>query len=427
MNGVSFGPAEATHLLTRLQFGVLPDEVETAVQDGLDATLERLLTWQPESEEFETAEAALRSTACATGQIGDLQTWWHYRMIATANPVREKLTLHWHNHFATSYARVRSVPQMAVQNDLFRAQAHGSFRDLLPAVARDPAMLVWLDGQNNRKRHPNENFAREVMELFCLGVGNYTEQDIQEAARAFSGWHLRNAAFWWNESQHDPGEKTIFSHKGRWKGDDVLTFCLDHPACPQFLAYKLLRSFVTASPSTSLLHRTAAAYERHRLETRPVLLELCRSPEFFAPEMRRTMIKSPLEFVLGTLRRLVTVYPWKDVRELLVQLGQAVFEPPSVKGWDGDRQWIQSTGWILRWNFLQQLLQRPFGTFRPDIQSGKESLLADWNLQLLGDRVQPEVLQALEAEWQSTQGQSNQTRVQAYLQLALSLPEYQLM
>lgn len=426
-NTISFQAPEAVHLLSRLQFGVREDEVERAVREGLDATLDRLLSVQPESATFEQAEAALRATAHATSDVNDLKAWWHYRMVYSANPLREKLALHWHNHFATSYAKVKSVPMMAAQNDLFRRHAGGSFRELLHAEARDPAMLVWLDGNANRKRHPNENFAREVMELFSLGIGNYTEHDIQEAARGFSGWHLRDKAFWFNAVQHDGTEKTIFGKTGRYQGDDVLNLCLDHPACPRFLALKLLRTFVTSTPTPAQRDQVAALYQKFDLQTAPVLREVCRSPEFFAPELRRNLIKSPLDFVLGTLRPLAAQIHWQPVRELLARMGQDVLEPPSVKGWDGGRQWIQSTGWILRWNFVADLVSSgKFANLRQDLWSAPEPMLERLELLLLGGNPEPAVHAALIRQREEAGGDETNRR-KAALQMLLSLPEYQLM
>ena len=424
-----FGPADAVHLLSRLQFGVSAEEVQRAVDEGLEATLDRLLSEQAESESFLKTEAALRETAFATSSLEDLKTWWHYRMLASANPVREKLALHWHNHFATSGTKVNSVPMMVAQNDLFRRDAWGSFRVLVHGVARDPAMLVWLDGNANRKRHPNENFAREVMELFCLGIGNYTEHDIQEAARGFTGWHLRDREFWFNTVQHDASSKTIFGKTGKFAGDDVLELCLDHPACPKFLAYKLLRTFVTTSPTTAQVDAVAERYRAHGLQTGPVLREVCRSAEFYEPHVRRQLVKSPLDFVLGTLRTLAAEVQWGPVRQLLSRLGQDVFAPPSVKGWEGGRQWVQSTSWILRWNFVSDLVQRQsVATLKPDFLGSLDDSLANWELLLLGGAVEPSVHAALQQQWDEaapiSRGSAGR---QTLLQMFLSLPEYQVM
>lgn len=423
----AWGPNEAVHLLGRLQFGVRADEVDRALADGLDATLDRLLAPQAETATFVEAEHSLRHTALATGEIADLKAWWLYRMQSSANPLIEKLTLHWHNHFATSNAKVNSVPMMLAQNDLFRQHAAGSFRGLLHAVARDPAMLVWLDGNANRKRHPNENFAREVMELFSLGIGNYTEKDIQEAARAFSGWHLRDKAFWFNASQHDTTHKTIFGQTGNYDGAAVIDLCLEQPACPKFLATKLLRMFVTLQPNDQLVAHVAALYRKHNLSTGPVLKAVCRSAEFFAAEHRRAIIKSPLDFVLGVLRPLAEQVRWPAVVETLARLGQDVFEPPSVKGWDGGRQWIHSTAWIQRWNFVTAVVHtNDVATLRAGDVTAAVDPLPLWEQLFLGGQPTPEGHAAVAAQWADASG-SDRDRRRRTLHTLLSLPEYQLM
>ncbi len=414
---INFDAPAAGHLLRRLQFGVTPAEIQQAVRDGLDATLDRLFTPQPETADFTVAQAALRDSAVATSSIQDLKAWWLHRMAGTANPVTEKITLFWHNHFATSYNKVLSVPMMTEQNDLFRALGPGSFRKLLTAMARDPAMLVWLDGNANRKRHPNENFAREVMELFALGIGNYTEHDIQEAARAFSGWHLREGRFWFNDSQHDESNKTVFGKTGKFEGQAIIDLCLDHPACPKFLAFKLLRAFVMPEPSPEAISRVATLFAQHDLAFAPVLKEVCRSPEFFSDEVRGTIIKSSIELILGTLRPLCERIRWPAVRDLAAQLGQDVFAPPSVKGWDGGRQWIHATAWVQRWNFLSDVTGSDrYGSLRSDVRESIAQHPHAWVTALFATPLSDSAREAL------TKATSTDR-----LPLALSLPEYQLM
>ena len=423
----SFDRPAASHLLRRLQYGVKLEEIDRAVAEGLDSTIDRLLSVQSESDEFQRADASLRQTAYAASSITGLKAWWLYRMLYSANPLREKLTLLWHNHFATSFAKVNNVPQMAVQNDLFREHAAGDFHKLLHAVARDPAMLVWLDGNANRRRHPNENFSREVMELFALGLGNYTEKDIQEAARAFTGWQLRDGAFWFNASQHDIGTKTIFGKTGKYEGNAVIDLCLDQPACPRFLALKVLRMFVTDQPKASLIDRVAASISKHKLRLEPALRELFTSAEFFAPEHRRSLIKSPLEFVLGTLRVVASRITLPPVTELLARLGQDVFEPPTVKGWDGGRQWLQTSTWVMRWNFLTELIEgNNICTLRDDLWSNVTEAPAAFELMFFGNGLEPEVRQDVIAHWESTASQSSEQRVRGLLRLMWSLPEYQM-
>ncbi len=414
---IVFDAAAAAHLLRRLQYGVTPTEIERAVREGLDATLDRLFTPQPESPEFTDSQTALRDAAVATSSIQDLKAWWLHRMAGTSNPVVEKITLFWHNHFATSYNKVLSVPMMVEQNDQFRALGMGSFRQLLTALARDPAMLVWLDGNANRKRHPNENFAREVMELFALGIGNYTEHDIQEAARAFSGWHLRDGRFWFNDSQHDASDKTVFGKTGKFEGQAIIDLCLDHPACPKFLAFKLLRAFVTTEPSPAAIDHVAALFVKHQLAIGPVLKDVCRSPEFYSSEARGTIIKSPVELILGTLRPLCERIRWPAVRDLAAQLGHDMFAPPSVKGWDGGRQWVHATAWVQRWNFLSDVTGSDrYGSLRSDVRENIAQRPHDWVAALFATPLSDSVREAL------TKASSSDR-----LPLALSLPEYQLM
>ncbi len=412
MRLTTFGRVEAAHLLRRLQFGVTPAEIDRAVQDGLEATLDRLFTPQPETAEFQAAEAVFRATALATSNLEDLQVWWLYRMLGTANPVVEKLAFAWHNQFATSFAKVNSVGMMLAQNELFRKLGTGPFAPLLHAIARDPAMLVWLDGNANRKRHPNENFAREVMELFALGRGAYTEHDIQEAARAFSGWQLHDGQFWLNTSQHDPGVKTIFGRSGNFNGSDVIDLCLAQPACARFLADRLVRTFVAPSVFGVVLNEIAEDLQRNQLNLLQSLRTICASEEFYGDDLRGSLIKSPVELVLGTLRPFTTGIRWPAVRQVLNDLGQSVFAPPSVKGWDGGRQWVHAMGWIQRWNFLTAVTSS--GQYAR-WQSPTPHTASDWQTALFSTPLDDATRTALANagdQWPA---------------LAFALPEYQLM
>src|SRR5712691_11748230 len=354
---VAWSRREATHLLWRTGFGASAAEIQQTTEAGLDKTLDRLLTPQPESAEFAKSDSLLRQAALDSGSILDLKSWWLHRMVASANPLVEKLTLLWHNHFATSHAKPSSGPLTAAQNDLLRRESRGRFRRVLQDVAKDVAMLVWLDSNSNRKRHPNENFAREVMELFSLGVGNYSERDIQEAARAFTGWHVHNGEFWFNAIQHDTDAKEVFGQRGSFDGGDVVELCLEHPACPRFLAFKLLRQFVEPSPSKEHLDALAARIRQHNFEWRPILRELFSSRLFFSAEARQSIIKSPVELLLGAVRQLSAKPNLQSIARLSAELGQDLFEPPTVKGWDGGRLWISSTTLIQRANSATALLK----------------------------------------------------------------------
>jgi uncharacterized protein (DUF1800 family) len=402
---------DATHLLWRAQFGASAAEINRAQKDGLAQTLARLLAAQPESAEFTTVEPLLRQTAIDTGAIGDLQAWWLYRMHYSANPYPEKLTLFWHNHFATSAAKVRSVPAMATQNDLLRRECLGSFRQMLHGMAKDGAMLIWLDGNANRKRHANENFAREVMELFSLGEGNYTEADIKQAARAFTGWHVRLEKFWFNARQHDNTPKSLFGKTGNLDGGEVLDLCLEHKACPRFLAFKLLRAFVLDQPAEAQVAALAARIRGHDFSLRPVMRELFSSELFFSAEARHAIIKSPLELVLGACRALEVRPNLQAINRVTGQLGQSIFAPPTVKGWEGGRLWINSASLLQRNNFAMALLEGRFG-----------------ELTVLKDKLAHyrELLLAREAPGlEKFKGNGNDER-RRLIHLTMTLPEFQL-
>ncbi|MCH8173063.1 MAG: DUF1800 domain-containing protein [Proteobacteria bacterium] len=396
-------------------------------------SLDRLLTPQHESPEFESSDRLLRQLAVDTGNINHLKAWWLYRMLNSANPLVEKVSLFWHNHFATSNAKVGSVEHMAAQNDLIRREAVGSFRKLLSGMARDVAMLIWLDGNANRKRQPNENFAREVMELFSLGVGNYTEQDIKAAARAFTGWHLRDDKFWFNQRQHDFTQKTILGKTGDFSGEDVVEICLEQAACPRFLAGKLLTTFVMPRPGERVVEQLALRIRAHDFQMAPVFRELFGSELFFSTDVRRTIIKSPLELVLGAYRALGNRPNLQATIRLLAKLGQDVFEPPTVKGWEGGRLWIHSASMLQRANFAPALTSGSrFGTI-----DDPESVLASagrktpddvvryyTDLLLSGDVDQASREQLIEYLRKAEGDRGSRSR--GLIHLIMSMPEYQL-
>ena len=424
-NDLAWTRREATHLLWRTGFGASSDEIQQVTQDGLDKTLDRLLSPPQESAEFTKADALLRQAAFDSGSIADLKTWWLHRMVASANPLIEKLTLLWHNHFATSNAKVDSVPLMSAQNDVLRRESLGSFRRVLHEMAKDVAMLVWLDSNSNRKRHPNENFAREVMELFSLGVGNYSEHDIQEAARALTGWHVRNGEFWFNAIQHDTGEKVVFTKRGNFDGGDIVELCLEHPACPRFLAFKLLRQFVEPSPSKEHIDALAARIRQHNFEWRPILRELFSSRLFFSESARQSIIKSPIELLLGAVRQFKAKPNLQSLARLSAELGQDIFEPPTVKGWDGGRLWISSTTLIQRANFATALLKsNQLGTISFAGLRVEDDVNYFVDLLLARD-VGPEAVAELRQFLKSQTGDA-EARLRSLAQFVMQMPEYQL-
>ena len=409
---------DAAHLLWRTQWGAGDAEITRSVEDGLEKTLDRLLAPPPEEASFAETSALLRQTAGDADDINQLKTWWLYRMTAGPAPLAEKMCLFWHNHFATSNVKVRSTNHMGAQNDLIRTHAFGDFKSLLSGMARDVAMLIWLDSNANRHRSPNENFAREVMELFTLGVSNYTEADIREAARAFTGWHVRNDQFWFNRLQHDTGSKKVFGVSGNFDGDDILRLCLAHDACPRFLALKLLREFVMPSPGEFAIATLARCIRGHDFHMAPVLRDLLGSELFFSASARHSLIKSPVQFVLGTCRALDVRPNLKSTAQIIASLGQDLFQPPTVKGWEGGRLWITSATLLQRANFAARLTgSDTYGKIGAPLTS----------LEHLAERLLArDAGTAPAASYFEKASGSHEERMRGALHLILTMPEYQL-
>jgi uncharacterized protein (DUF1800 family) len=262
------------------------------------------------------------------------------------------MTLFWHNHFATSNAKVQSARLMLGQYRLLRKHALGSFAELLREMSYDPAMLVWLDGRGSRKGSPNENYARELMELFSLGIRHYTETDIREAARAFTGWDVVGAEAVFSKAQHDGGEKAVLGRKGALKPDDVVKVCLEQPSCPYFICGKLVRFLVsdTLAPTPELVEPLATSFRKSNYDTAALVRRVLSSNLFFSEDAYRAKVKSPVEFALGIVKGLEGRIGTTALAQALEQLGQNLFNPPSVKGWDGGQAWLNGQTLLYRQN-----------------------------------------------------------------------------
>lgn len=368
-SGRKFDLRAAAHLHRRAGFAASWSVLARDVADGPGAAVDRLLAGSPQSTdgspaaEFEATMDSMAAQLATSAALTQLQAIWLYRMIFTPHPLRERMTLFWHNHFATSMAKVQSATLMQRQNDLFRAHALGDFRRLVGAVGKDPAMLIWLDSTTNRKAKPNENYARELMELFTLGRGRYGEKDIQEAARAFTGWFVIKDQFKEVLRQHDDGTKTVLGQSGKWSGDDVPAILLKQPACAEFLCKKLFRAFVsdTHAPSDALIAPLARALRDSDYQIKVPVAMILRSNLFFDPAVRRRRVKSPVEFAVGTIRALEITSPTVQtsaLAEACQRMGQSLLAPPSVAGWEGGAEWINSTAMLARDNVALGLLSQ---------------------------------------------------------------------
>jgi uncharacterized protein (DUF1800 family) len=314
----------------------------------------------------------LRATLLETRRLAN---WWADRMVATARPLEEKMALFWHGHFATGEEKVRDYRKMEQQLALLHAQATGNFRDLLIEVARGPAMLAYLDAAQNVKGAPNENFAREVMELFTMGVGNYSEQDIREGARAFTGWIDDDLAFKVDPAKHDDGPKTFLGRIGNFDGVDVLRIILEQKVTAEFIAGKLYRYFVRDDISPTMQTKLGAVLRDDDYEIAPLLRTIFLSRDFYSEPSFGTRIKGPVELAVSTYRRL-GVRRLPGIPDLYVvsrELGQILLNPPTVAGWAQGRAWITPGLLLARGNFARDVLFPDILNFTdPNFNPGSE-------------------------------------------------------
>ncbi|HEY9713716.1 MAG TPA: DUF1800 domain-containing protein [Chroococcales cyanobacterium] len=345
------------HLLRRAGFGASADEMTYYRSLGYRSAVEALLN--PERVDNSELEAMLDKEMFDFTNRTDLRRWWIYRMAFSKRPLEEKMTLFWHGHFATSVAKVGNAYLMYDQNELFRRQGLGRFGDLLLAVSKDPAMIDWLDSKDNTKAKPNENYAREVMELFTLGIGNYSEQDVKEAARAFTGWAAPKG-FYFNRKQHDAGSKTVLGLTGNLNGDDVCAHLAKLEPTAMRLSRKLVAFFCMDNPPDDMVAEVAEAYQRNDQQIKPMLRTIFLHDKFKSEEAYHCKIKSPAELVIGTIKALNVQKIDGDLPNVMARMGQNLFEPPSVKGWDGGLNWIATDTMMERFNFASRISTQKF-------------------------------------------------------------------
>ena len=395
------------HLLRRAGFGADPATIKAAAAAGIEATTQTLLHPEAVPEHMEDAQT-LGSLAALlpepkNGGVPEqaVRMWWVHRMIASPRFLQEKMTLFWHGHFTSKDGAARG-DLMYRQNQLFRANALGNFRMLTLAVSRDPEMLRYLNGNQNYKAHPNENYGRELMELYTCGIGSYTEDDVRAAARAFSGWNLRGGEFYFNPRQHDNDPKTFLGKTGNWNGDDIVDILVAHPATAKRLCTKLWEYFAYPDPEPPVLTALTETYYAGGYDIRAVLGRILRSQAFYSDRARLAVIKSPAQYVVGSVKMLglssavelsvANITPANEMayqpaampaapampiltapavtrpqaagRKLAVlaglpgamrSMGQDLLAPPTVKGWDGGEAWINTSTLLARINFANAL------------------------------------------------------------------------
>jgi uncharacterized protein (DUF1800 family) len=353
------------HLHRRAGFAATWAEIERDLKAGPDESVERLLAGKGEAAapQFAATADLLADAAVSAGEIGRLKAWWFYRMLFGPDPLTERLTFFWHDHFATANAKVQDPALMRRQNDTLRRHARARFADLLNAAVREPALLLFLDAPANRKGHPNENLGRELMELFTLGVTRYSETDVKEAARALTGWSVEEGRFAELPARHDEGEKSILGKAGKWSGSDLVQILLAHPATSERIAAKLCRLFFgeTIVPAAAVQALAAGLRERG-LDVGGAVAAILKSDRFFAESNLGTRVLSPVEFIVGAARALEMLDPAPSTLALAdwsARMGQDLFDPPNVGGWPGGRAWMHTRSLVARANYAAALLSGP--------------------------------------------------------------------
>jgi hypothetical protein len=363
-----FGMRQAAHLLRRAGFGGCAADVARLTALGTQGAVDSLL--HPATPDLPFADYPAMDVLYApkgyAARIGT-EMWWLDRMLRTQHPLTEKMALFWHGHFATSIAKV-PAPLMARQIDLFRSAGLGNFRSLLAAVSVDPAMSIWLDNRANSKLHPNENYAREVMELFALGLGAYTETDVKEAARALTGWpyDAKTMTVSFDPRKHDDGMKSFLGRSGPFGLTDVVDIIVAQPVHARFISRKLLEFFVYSDPEPELTEALAQTYALCGCDIAKTVGGILRSNVFYSPRAYRALPKSPIEFTIGLLRFVGATTVPARLPDALRRMGQEPLAPPSVKGWDGGPTWINTNTLLARFNFVNALI----ATSRPAASRG---------------------------------------------------------
>jgi len=438
------------HLLRRAGFGARPAEWTEYARLGVAGTTDHLLHPETSPDHMNDVLQDIQGDYVDFDDMGSVKKWWTYRMSHTPRPLEEKMVLFWHGHFATANYKVDNPRWMWQQNQTFRSHALGNFHTLLQAVSRDPAMLVWLDGADNKKGRPNENYGRELLELFTMGVGSgYTEADVKECARAFTGWRYdrETTTFAFHPNEHDDAPKTFLGQTGPFNGDDIIDILVRQPQTAQFICTKLFKYFVHDTPTPADIAPLTKVYFSSGYEMRSVVGAILTSPAFYSNAAFHAKIKSPVEFTVTALRTLDA--PFSATNNTIIgatrAMGQDLFNPPNVKGWPGGKTWMNTMTLITRVNFagsvtyemgrrgtLSSHLRRgiaAYGTAPSGLNTPEQLVDALWGMLLPGHTPTAQTRDALlgYARDHGNPGTVNfDAKAGGLVSLILSTPEYQL-
>lgn len=461
-----FDHVKAAHLLQRAGFGGTPEEIDRVVKLGPRRAVDELLDFPNAAVEEQTRTGGpdlsaiegyprtfaeqramfqglteqermrLRQQLMRNNReaINKTMAWWVERMVRGPYPLQEKLVLFWHGHFTTSAQEERRAALIWRQNELHRRMAAGNFREYVRLISRDPAMLEYLNNAQNRRQAPNENYARELMELFTLGRDQYTERDIKEAARAFTGWAHDGEDFVFRQRDHDPGPKTFMGRTGHFGGDEIIDIVLQHPACGPYIASRLWNFFVYEPDDRDreMLASLGNVLVSSRWELRPLLQTMLTSKAFYSPRAMGTQIKSPVQLVVGTCRLLGVPLPaFRVMLAQFNQMGQVPLQPPNVKGWPGGRLWINTATLLARYNTAVMLASGPIDGLPdprqptgPDEPATPQAVAEYWVRRLIQRPVGSERVAVLARSLGNRP--RDPTAVRRMVQLIVSMPEYQL-
>lgn len=477
-----FNAVKAAHLLNRAGFGGTSEEIRKVMELGPTAAVDWLMDF-PDAGADEQSQTDLPNFSSIEGYPADFRAlrqmfagktqeerqalqqqlmqanrealmecikWWMNRMVRGQYPLQEKLTLFWHGHFTTSAKDEKVATLIWNQNELHRRMAAGNFREYVRQISRDPAMLDYLNNTQNKKQHPNENYARELMELFTLGIGNYTEDDIKNSARAFTGWTHEGDDFVFHRYEHDDGEKVFMGRRGNFNGDDIIEMILNHPACAPYIAGKMWKYFAYEELEDGLAESLGGLLKENGWELRPLIRTMLTSRGFYQDRAIGSQIKSPAQLVTGTIKLLGLQTPnAPQLAFAMNQMGQVPLQPPNVKGWPGGRMWINTSTVFVRYNTCvylaggtmpgglglrgiigkgQEKGGRPgpdvAGNFRPTDNTGSpEKIVDEWVDRLIQRPIESKQKEVL---LQALGDQPNERSVRAMIQLIVSMPEYQL-
>ena len=428
----------------RAGFGATWRELERDLADGPEAAIDRVLNGASRSAgipgDFVQIADVLGDAAAGSGNANRLKAWWVYRIVFSPDPLTERLTLVWHNHFATSQLKVADLAAMRRQNESFRKHTRGGFGELLRAMLSDPALLVFLDARANRKDRPNENLARELMELFTLGVGNFTEHDVKEAARALTGRSVATGVYQFDAEQHDGGEKTILGNTGQFDGDALAGLLLEHPATALRLAWRICDALLGEDVADeAAIAELAAQLQKDNLDIGKAVATVLRSKMFFSDRNLHARVCDPVTFIVSAVRALEQFSPPPStllLAEWCDRLGHELFFPPNVGGWRGGRSWLSARTIIARANFAAALIEGRLtaGAMPPDLLALAEHYGRGGNVdealsffedlltgEQAGEAVRKEILDSASAK-----DSSNRELLARSVALLLARPEAQL-